>query len=210
MSTHRTPRYILARLRELVFQKLNPEAPWIGPEAVCTLVRLLTPEMHGLECGSGRSTAWVAQRVTVLESWEESAEWMAKTSALLSAKGLQNVVLKSVFPTPASYQKLLQEIGEEILHFALVDSENCRDFLCVELIPKIRKGGFLMLDNANWFLPSSSRAPHSRSYKAGPANELWKRFLEETADWKCLWTSSGVTDTAFFVRPEEGGSGKSI
>lgn len=200
-KSHRTPRYIWDRLRELVFQKRHPDAPWLGPDAVRTLEQLLHPEFSGLECGAGRSTLWLARRVHSLESWEENAEWLTKVSQQLAGAGFRNVSLKKVDTTPENYTALVQAMPEESLDFVLVDSENARDVLCLGLLSKIRKGGFLMLDNANWFLPSASRAPHSRKPEAGPANERWKSFLDHVEGWKCLWTGSGVTDTAFFIKP---------
>lgn len=201
MNTHRTPRYMFARLRELIFQKRNPDAPWLGPQAVRTLERLLSVEKSGLECGAGRSTLWLAKRVHSLESWEEDAQWMDKIAAQIRRQGIGNVALKKVEATPEHYLKRVENIPDESLDFALIDSEHARDVLCLALISKIKKGGFLMLDNANWFLPSASRAPHSRKPEQGPANEQWQAFLEATAGWKVIWTGSGVTDTAFFIRP---------
>lgn len=201
MNTHRTPRYIFDRLCELIFQKLNPDAPWLGPNAVRTLERLLDTEKSGLECGAGRSTLWLAKRVRFLESWEENADWLDKIAGQIGRQGIENVSLKKVESRPESYLKWVENIPEKSLDFALVDSENARDVLCLALISKIKNGGFLMLDNANWFLPSASRAPHSRKPEQGPANAQWQAFLEAVSCWKVIWTGSGVTDTAFFIRP---------
>ncbi len=204
MKTHRTPRYVFDRLRELIFQKRNPDAPWLGPQAVRTLEHLLKPENSGLECGAGRSTLWLAKRVHFLESWEEDAGWLDKVAGQMRSRGIENVALKKVDATPENYLQLVADIPENSLDFALVDSENARDVLCLALVSRIKNGGFLMLDNANWFLPSASRAPHSRTLEQGPAHMHWQEFLEAVAGWQVLWTSSGVTDTAFFIRPITG------
>ncbi len=201
LSSHRTPRYVLARLREIVFQKCNPGAPWLGPQAVRTLEQLLSPEQSGLECGAGRSTLWVARRVYFLESWEENGDWFRRVATRLSEKGISNVALKKVSSLPEEYLRKVAQIPPESLHFALVDSESAREVLAPALLSKIRPGGFLMLDNVNWFLPSDSRAPHSRSRSQGPLNRHWEAFLDAVAGWEVLWMSSGVTDTAFYIKP---------
>ncbi len=201
LSSHRTPRYVLARLREIFFQQRNPGAPWLGPQAVRTLEQLLGPEQSGLECGAGRSTLWVARRVHFLESWEEDGDWFRRVAARLSEKGISNVALKKVSSLPEEYLRKVAQIPPESLHFALVDSESAREVLAPALLSKIRPGGFLMLDNANWFLPSDSCAPHSRSRAQGPLNAHWEAFLDAVAGWNVIWSGSGVTDTAFYIKP---------
>ncbi len=204
---HRTPRYLLNRLREWLYQKRHPEAPWLGPKAVAVLESLLKPHMQGIEFGAGRSTTWIAPRVAQLESWEESAQWQQQVAQKLAASGLRNVTLNKVETTgdknnwQAAYAQVLQNITDRLFDFVLVDADHAREMLCRQLISQIKPGGFLMLDNANWFLPSGSHSPHSRTLSQGPASAGWQPFLEAVADWECIWTSSGVTDTAFWICP---------
>ena len=69
------------------------------------------------------------------------------------------------------------------------------------VLSKIRPGGVLVVDNVNWFLPSTTVAPGSRSLDEGAASELWREFEIAVSGWRRIWTSSGVTDTAFFLKP---------
>ncbi|RYD51134.1 MAG: hypothetical protein EOP52_12100 [Sphingobacteriales bacterium] len=197
---HWTPRYLIDRSREWWYQWQHPDAPWLGPQAVQTLDQLLQPHMNGVEVGAGRSTSWIAKRVAALHSWEEQANWYQQVAQQLDRQNIRNVILTQAFERWVDYERLVQAIPEQSLDFALVDSESNRSSLCLALWPKLRNGGFLMLDNANWFLPSGSRSPNSRSPEQGPATAEWAAFLAQTAQARTLWTSSGVTDTAFFIR----------
>lgn len=201
---HWTPRYLADRSREWWFQQNNPDAPWLGPKAVALLKTLLQPQMQGIECGAGRSTPWVAQRVAALESWEEHPAWLQKVAQTLQEKGIRNVRLLAVEKAAEDHWDYAARLAATAFpepDFALIDCEHHRDALALHFAETLRPGGFLMLDNANWFVPSASRSPHSRSVAQGPANAVWQQFLHRVGDWQCLWTSSGVTDTAFFIRP---------
>lgn len=205
MKPHWTLRYLYNRTREWIYHTLHPQAPWLGPSAVRRLRALLQPGAAGFEAGSGRSTVWIGRRVGRLLSVEEDAGWFASVRERLHAARLQNVQLRLVSKEAGGYRMgyagLVECMPEGSLDFALVDSEHERDYLVLALLPKLKPGGFLMLDNANWYLPSRSRAPHSRTAKEGPLTATWQQFLDAVKDWRCIWTGSGVTDTAFFIRP---------
>jgi len=66
---------------------------------------------------------------------------------------------------------------------------------------KIRPGGFLVFDNVNWYLPSDSRTPHSRSLGDGVKDPQMQAATDVLAAWSCTWLTNGVNDTAIYVRP---------
>ena len=78
-------------------------------------------------------------------------------------------------------------------------------------MPKLRPGGVLVLDNANWYLPPppgvGPPAPGSVAVALGspgsrvPENRCWPRFVEATAGWRQEWTSDGVQMTMLAFRP---------
>ena len=75
-----------------------------------------------------------------------------------------------------------------------------RGYAAQLVMPKIRPGGVMIIDNVNWFLPSRSHAPNSRSLAAGPAGPVWRAVAQDLAQWRTIWTSSGVWDTALFIK----------
>jgi hypothetical protein len=81
----------------------------------------------------------------------------------------------------------------------IVDGEH-RGKCTLAAVPKLAPGGLLLVDDIHWFLDHPTGAPHARTGK-GPADEDWRRFGELTADWRRVWTTDGVTDTAIFIKP---------
>lgn len=75
-----------------------------------------------------------------------------------------------------------------------------RDKCALKVIDKLKAGGFIVIDNANWFLPSMSLSPNSKAIKQGASSQEWESFLESVSNWRKIWTTNGVTDTAIFFK----------
>ena len=109
-----------------------------------------------------------------------------------------------------AFVRAAYEFGDETLDYALVDSAP-RGCLCRGVAPKIRRGGVLILDNANWYLPPPASvhppAPGSVSSIVGtpgsriPNHECWPAFARLTADWAAHWSSNGIQMTLILVKP---------
>jgi hypothetical protein len=204
---HWTPRYIWDRTAWAIFQRRYPATPWITPTAVAILSDCLRPTDVGIEFGSGRSTAWFAARMASITSFENNPTWHAKVEAMLKHKGCTNVDLRlydddrSCPKGEAScYVQAIDEWQTASLDFALVDGI-CRDHCALKVIDKLQPGGLLVIDNVNWYLPSNSRSPASRSRAQGPHGPVWQAVADRLRDWRFIWTSSGVTDTAIYFKP---------
>jgi predicted O-methyltransferase YrrM len=204
---HRTPRYVCARTRLMLYERGHPSAPWLTPEAVRLLRRMLLRSDRGLEFGSGRSTIWLAQRVGHLTSVEHDERWYAEVSGRLRERALSNVdYILAPRDEPAErggdskYAQVALAFGDSSLDFALIDGAY-REHAARYTLPRIKPGGILIIDNVNWYLPSNSRAPNSRTPALGPDGQVWTEIARELAGWRRIWTTSGVTDTAIFVRP---------
>ena len=203
---HWTPRYLLARSRELIDHKLNPRNPWLTPQSVQLLNQLLRPSDVALEFGSGRSTLWIAERVKHLSSIEHDDEWHGRGFGVQTQKGITNLELIHIpmdVPDEAgassAYVRVLDRFGVESLDFCLVDGMY-RGFCASAVVPKLKSGGVMVIDNAGWFLPSKSRCPNARGPGSGPMDAIWQRFMDETANWRRIWTSSDVTDTLILFK----------
>lgn len=205
---HRTPRYVYNRTRLMWSERVHPDNPWLTPEAVRLLTSMLRKSDRGAEFGSGRSTIWFAERVNHLTSVEHDKLWYDQVSARLRDRGLANVdyILAPRDQPPelgeiSKYACTVFAFGDATLDFALVDGLY-REHVSKLVIPKIRSGGLLIIDNVNWYLPPPrTRAPASRAPVLGPDGAVWADVSETLADWRTIWTTSGVTDTAIFIRP---------
>ena len=204
---HWTPTYVRDRLRTLLYERSDPYAPWLTREANEILACLLRSSDAGLEFGSGRSTRWFASRVRQLTSVEHDEGWYEKVKQTLRANGIENVDYRlrardrgEAGAADSGYPKVAEEFEPQSLDFCLVDGLY-RDFCAFNVLDKLRPGGFLVIDNVNWFLPSPSRSPASRMADQAPSTEVWTEVNDRLRSWRRIWTSSGVTDTAIFFRP---------
>ncbi len=199
--SHWTPEYIINRTAAAFYEKRHPELPWLTSSAISILSTFLKETDNGLEWGSGRSTAWFASKVNSLVSVENNLDWYHHVDKKLQSLDFNNVDYKYI-EDKSKYVQVVNLFEDDSLDFALVDGapSDIRDQCAIGVLNKIKDGGCIIVDNANWFLPSESHSPNSRSYENGAASETWELFLESVNNWRSIWTSNGVTDTAFFIK----------
>ncbi len=118
--SHWTPRYISNRISLAIYEKQNPNQPWLTRSAISILSSYLQKSDVGLEWGSGRSTAWFATRIKYLVSVEDTPEWYQKVKGKLEKLQLDNVeyLLKD---DEKSYVGVVDKFEDNSLDFFLVD-----------------------------------------------------------------------------------------
>jgi len=203
---HWTPRYIFNRIVEKIYRRRNPNLPWLSPQANEFLQGWLKPSHTGLEFGSGRSTLWFARRVAALTSIEHNPEWYDRVSRMLKADRLANVNYQLHTKEEAApdgqpaYVRAAQSIPANSLDFVLVDGIY-REQCMLAALDKIRPGGILILDNVHLYLPGKSHSPNARGLTKGPASPAWAEVEAQLQNWRCDWSSNGVSDTAIYFKP---------
>jgi predicted O-methyltransferase YrrM len=208
LSARSLPRYAVDRGVLAVNRRIRgiEGQPWITARSMVLLDGLLRPTDQALEFGSGGSTEWVAQRVGLLRSVEAADHWYTEVAKRIAQRGLDNVLLELVSSGElgyesdahrAAYVNAHPDIEVDSLDLVFVDGEY-RDACALRGIDLLRPGGILVLDNANSYLPSTSRTPWKVSQ---PASEKWVRFTELVAGWRHIWTSNGSWDTALWLKP---------
>ena len=205
--SHWTPRYIGSRIAEKYYYAIHPDHPWLTQTANEMLVTYLKKSDVGLEFGSGRSTLWFAKRVGHLISVEHDEAWFQKVSQTLKDNNLNNVDyhlhprnLTDEQGGETDYVKVVQGIKSDSIDFVLIDGVY-RDFCALESIRVIRPGGVMIIDDVHRYLPSDSYSPNSRTLKDGPKGQTWAKVYEMISQWRKIWTTSGVSDAAFFFKP---------
>lgn len=148
----RRPRYALDRMLVMLFQLRHPDAPWLTAEAVSLLKERLRLDTSGFEWGSGASTLWFARRMGHLVSVEHVPAWHADVTRMLGAAGLTNVDyrLLATSGAPSPYVEAVAAFPDGHFDFILVDGEQ-RLACMAAAVPKLKRGGVLVLDNADQY-----------------------------------------------------------
>ena len=196
---HWTPRYVWDRINVWSYEHRGASKPWLTRAAHEILIPWLRTTDVVCECGAGRSTIWFAQRTSRLISIEHDPAWHAKVVDSLNAECFENVSV-SLCLDKESYVRRLSALDEGALDLCLIDGI-ARDECALVALSKLKTGGLLIVDNAKWFLPSNSRSPASVPPSGVPVSVQWSKFQEMVGDWRSIWTSNGVWDTAFWIKP---------
>ena len=193
-----TPRYVKNRIRLAIRQKLYKEHPWLVLDSVNFMENYLKPQDRGLEWGCGRSTVWFAKRIGVLTSVETDKTWHGLVSSKLADAELVNVDLHLVSKDdPEEYLKPASVLAYESLDFVLVDGQH-RHLAVTTSLPLLKKGGILIIDNINWYIPSPFGFAPASVKDVLPE---WSGVFSLLKSWRCFWATDGVTDTAIWFKP---------
>lgn len=173
--------------------------------AIQWLKQALTPEMRVYEFGSGGSTLFFAEHVAEVISVEHDPKWHAHVQETLQAEKLDNCRLQFIPQTPAEQGPQDIYVGEARVktggrfeqyarsidafpdrHFDLIVVDGLARLACIQhALPKIKPGGYLILDNSEWpeFRPAHqqlSSCDCQRFFGLGPfGDKPW-----ETTAWQ--------------------------
>ncbi len=189
-----TPKYIVNRLRWVLWQHRHPDAPWLVPEAVRFLDQWLRPTDVLVEFGSGRSTLWFARRAGRIISVDHDRRWYERVRGRIGSVGASNVDSFLADPAAETYIAAAETALDGPADVILVDGA-CRDACAVWALDRLRPGGLIIVDNANWYLPCNSSAPASLGPDAELGTADWRYFWKATSRRRRLWFSNGVADT---------------
>jgi len=201
---HWTPAYAVERSLNIISNLAHPDWPWLTPAAVRFLEHRLEPGNVVYEWGAGRSTLWIARRVKKILSVEHDSIWFKKIQSRADRLGLNNLELELIqdghgLPYASPYVNAVYKLPD-CFDLIVVDGIH-RSHCALAALGKVKPCGMILVDNANWYLPSSSRAPASRNAEQGPVSLEWAEFQHQVSGWPVLWTSNGVADTGIWFRP---------
>jgi hypothetical protein len=196
--------------------KLNTrQAPWMSPAAIRIFKSIISKDMKGFEYGSGSSTVFFASLCEELISIEHHEGWHNTVRTNLDAKSINNVKYHLVkaklmvnpsvndkdkfiniqlelilgdFPEATvmqeyrDYFSFINNYENAYFDFVIVDGRARTECVCFAM-NKVKPGGFIVLDNAE-----------RNRYK--PVHYLLK-------DWNKVLTTTGLTDTIFWFKPNE-------
>ncbi len=193
----------LLKLNYNRFRDKIPNSPWLSPVAIDFFDKFLDSDMIGLEYGSGYSTQFYAERVNKIVAVEHHKEWYQKIKSQLSEIGLKNVEYRHIpkgqkrklktselFPQlPASFElsshylkyfEYIKQYPNNYFDFIIIDGR-ARVESGLNAMPKLKSSGLLVLDNSE--------------------RERYAPLVEILSKWPHAHTTSGLTDTSFFIKP---------
>lgn len=157
----KNPKSVPYRVKYWIWEKLNPDKPWLCEGTIEFCKNNLNSSMLVLEFGSGRSTAWFAQKVNKLISIEYDTNWYEIVKKQLESKNITNVNLRLITldhdssePEKDSYEicpkyiAALDEFEDNTFDFIIIDGHyrtNCTR----KSISKLKPGGYLLVDDIN-------------------------------------------------------------
>jgi len=192
IKPHWSLRYAWDKAVARAFELQDPTAPWLARGAVDFLERWLRTTDRMVEFGSGRSTSWFASRCGRLVSFEDDPEWGRRTVLQLDPYPHARVIM-----TPRDEEGYMRAVRENVDFeptIVLVDGQH-RDAAALWALDVLSPCGMLVIDNANWFLPSRVRAPSSVPCDAKPVSARWETFLGHASKYRQLWFDNGVQAT---------------
>jgi len=146
---------------------LDDELPWITYGAINWLASHLTKEMTIFEWGSGGSTMFFARRAKQVITIEHDPGWYQKVNHVLQRKPHENVFFRLIEPMRSEnidawyistdsryighsfeqYIKTIDTYSDGFFDIVVVDGR-ARPGCIRHAIAKIKKGGYLVLDNS--------------------------------------------------------------
>lgn len=193
----------ILKIRYGFFRRMHKPAPWLSPTSILFFKKYLEKDMVGAEFGSGSSTLFFAPRISKLYSVEHNEEWYHLINEKLTGLNCSNVDYRFVVQNDKSdfvddvfdleekrdfeirrdyvnYFRALNDIQDHSLDFAIVDGR-ARTECCHEILPKIKKGGILILFNSE--------------------RKRYELVFEQLKNYEMYETTNGLTNTTFWFIP---------
>ncbi len=144
-----SPRVVVESLLRAWFG-FRPALPWIPYPAIRHLESLVRDSWKVLEFGSGMSTIWFARRCGFVHSIETEPYWYRMVAAMIQQRRLTNVRLefREAHLDPSGYADL-SAYEDQYFDFCVVDGL-FRDQAIRTSLKKIKRGGYLFLDNTDF------------------------------------------------------------
>lgn len=138
------PRVCWQTLARFAFGAL-PIEPWWNFAAIERVSEIVNPGMDVLEFGAGQSTLWLAQRVRSVVSIESDPAWAERVRLQARRLDLTNIDLR--LRNLDDYADC-NDFPDGHFDFCVIDGA-ARGRCAETAFPKVRKGGWIYLDNSD-------------------------------------------------------------
>lgn len=90
---------------------------------------------------------------------------------------------------------------DNTLDFVLVDGISRGECANI-IIDKVKKGGIIVIDDAHRYFDFPSIVPYSLFKKHQKVSLEWNKFIDQTKNWRYIWTTNGIKDTIIWFKPQ--------
>jgi len=127
--------------------------PWIVPESFTYLKSIARPTWAVFEWGAGGSTVWFASNCGVVTTIEQSQKWHKDIKGKVArAGGCSSIRYIPIAANNNNYADAILEFQDNTFDMVFVDGEvTKRDRCLANTWAKVAYGGYVMLDNSNWW-----------------------------------------------------------
>ena len=168
------------------FERENPNVPWFVPDSIKYIEQIIQPHYVGWEWGSGRSSIWFAERVKQHYCVEGRRAWYNQMTIQISEQNLEDKIHLQLAEVTSEYEFDLQEVER---YAATIDvmNDGSLDYVIVDghfrleclkhCLPKIRGGGYLIIDNSDLHTLRAFYANLEFAEKRVFSNGLWETTI---------------------------------
>lgn len=202
------PPYFYKRAKWACYQWLHPNDPWLTEDAIKILSSWLKPSDKYFEWGSGRSTLWFLERVAEVASVETDGAWFSKVEGMIKEKRIPGKTADYTLvdlQKPDGVEKYVGVCGKyPDQYFDVILVDGAERLKCIRSAQaKVKSGGLLCLDNANWYVNSrveniSVTVIHDRNCSLDSG---WEEIERSLSSWRSIVTSNGITVTKIWIKP---------
>ncbi len=193
-------KFIIGIFRKIYLESKNKNKPWLTNDSIKFLSNWIKPDDVILEFGSGQSTIWFAKRTKHVTSIEHNKKWYRITQKYIKNSSTKaNLILGT---NKNKYLKTLKKFSNNSIDICLVDGEWRRDCL-LGVFNKIKKGGMIILDNAETYLPilwPSNSFQDSWIERGSPEKIKVSKIMTELKKWRIISTTDVSQDTIMFIK----------
>ena len=105
------------------------------------------------------------------------------------------------------YTHKLRSLEDESVNACLIDG-GPRSYCAMEMVPKLKRHGFMIIDDVHESLPSESLSPFAirtpdqipKTWN-GTMKLNWIGVFEMLAGWRKIQLSDGVKDSSIYIKP---------
>jgi predicted O-methyltransferase YrrM len=133
-------------------------------------------------------------------SYEHCRSWYDTVSRMLTERGVTNSDYR--YLSGASYAEAVLALPDASVDVLVIDGRQ-RVRTLANGLPKLRRGGLLVFDNINVYVPMNSQSPGSKLEWTldDPADSTLREIWDQISRWRRFYSSNRVVDTAIFFRP---------